>query len=326
MHKILIAGGTGFVGKSLIGRLTKKQSLVGQATNKQSIVGQATNKEKEYTVHILSRKKNNKPVTGVQFFYWNPETNEYDPKAFEGVDCVVNLSGAGVADKRWTEDYKQTIITSRIQSIFTLALAMKETNNQVQTVINASATGWYGPDNEAGVNKDGFTEEDPPANTFFGDVCKQWEDAATIFSDLGKRLVILRIGVVLHPDGGMLKELLKPLRFGIATILGKPKRVISWIGMEDLCSMIIFAANNNIAGIYNAVSQQPATNRQLVIQLAKAKRRWFIPVRVPAFIIRMIAGEFSKELLGSVRVNGQKIAKAGFTFNCPDITLALAAR
>jgi NAD dependent epimerase/dehydratase family enzyme len=138
--------------------------------------------------------------------------------------------------------------------------------------------------------------------------------------------VILRIGVVLHPDGGMLKELLKPLRFGIAPVLGKPDRIISWIDMEDLCRMIIFAANNNISGIYNAVAPQPATNRQLVIQLAKAKRKWFIPVRVPAFIIRMIAGEFSKELLGSVRVNGQKIVNAGFTFNFPDITRAVAAR
>lgn len=306
MQTVLIAGGTGFVGKHLV------QLLLQQG----------------YRVHIFSRKKNNAPQTGnVKMFYWNPEKEEYDPRAFDGVETLVNLSGAGVADKRWTDDYKKEIISSRTQSIRVLAKALKETvNNTVHTVINASATGWYGADTAASVQKGGFTEDDPPAETFFGVTCKQWEDAAQVFHTMEKRLVILRIGIVLHSEGGMLKELLKPLRFGIAPILGKPGRMISWIQMQDLCRMILFAAENKqINGVYNAVNIVPAVNSKLVTAVARSRNRFFIKMRVPDFLLKIIAGEFSTELLNSVSVSGKKIADAGFTFRFPDITPAVSA-
>jgi uncharacterized protein len=306
MQTILIAGGTGFVGKHLVSLLVRQG----------------------YGVHILSRKKTagegNSDAT--RFFYWNPETGEYDPHAFEGVEALVNLSGTGVADKRWTAAYKKEIITSRTDSIQLLAKAIKETPNNIQSVISASATGWYGADTEASINKGGFTEDDPPADSFFGETCKQWEDAARLFAETDKRLVVLRIGIVMHPDGGMMKELLKPLRFGIAPVLGKPGRMISWIQMQDLCRMIQFAVENKqLNGVFNAVNINPISNGKLVTEVAKSKNRFFIKMPVPTFLLKIMVGEFSTELLNSVSVSGNKIAAAGFTFRLSNIADAVVA-
>ncbi len=300
MQTVLIAGGTGFVGKHLVALLLQQG----------------------FAVHILSRNKHaaQKNTANTRFFYWNPETGEYDAAAFAGAEYLVNLGGAGVADKRWTPAYKQQIISSRTQSIQLLAKALDNTPNNIRTVVSASATGWYGSDTEASVSRGGFTETDAPADTFFGHTCKQWEEAADLFRTNGKRLTILRIGIVLHPDGGMLKEILKPLRFGLAPVLGRKNRMLSWIKMEDMCRLIVYALQEKkVEGVYNAVAPQPATNGAIVTAIARKFRKFFIKMPVPAFMIKLIAGEFSNELLNSVTVSSKKIQEAGFSFLYHDI-------
>lgn len=293
MPSILITGGTGFIGNHLMPLF----------------------QQEGYTIHIFTRKKDVPGKNGIKYFTWNPQTGEYDPKAFDGVGCILSLSGANVADKRWTAAFKKEIIDSRVDSIKLLVKALEETPNTVHTVINASATGWYGSDTEASVAKGGFKEDDPAADTFLGDVCTQWEKAAHLFSALNKRLVILRIGIVLHPDGGMMKELLKPLKFGIAPVLGSPGHIISWIHLEDICRVLLFAAQNEgMNGTYNAVTTTPVTNGRLVKAIAKSRKKFYIKIPVPTFALRLAVGQFSEEIVRSVTVNGDKLAATGF--NC----------
>lgn len=302
MSAILITGGTGFVGKQLIPLL----------------------QQEGYTIHVFTRKKDIAEKNGIKYFTWNPETGDYDPKAFDGVEYILSLAGAGVADKRWTSFYKKEILNSRVESIQLLVKALKETPNTVHTVINASATGWYGADTPASVAQGGFTEDDPAAGTFLGSVCRQWEEAAHLFSTLNKRLVIFRIGIVLHPDGGMMKELLKPLRFGLATVLGNPQQVISWIHVHDLCRAMLFAVQHKkVEGIYNAVNTTPVTNSELVTAIAKSRKKFYIKIPVPRFILKIMVGQFSEEITRSATVNGKKLANAGFRFNYTEINEAV---
>jgi uncharacterized protein (TIGR01777 family) len=167
-------------------------------------------------------------------------------------------------------------------------------------------------------------ESDPPANDFLGSACKQWEESIEPVTQLGKRLVKLRTGIVLSKEGGALKEFLKPLRFGIAAILGNGKQIISWIHIGDLVRMFIAAIEDDkMNGVYNAVAPGPVSNKELIIELAKARKKFYIPVYVPPFILKIVLGEMSIEGLKSVMVSCEKIQQAGFTFHYPGIRAAL---
>lgn len=304
MSSILITGGTGFIGHHLVPLLQREG----------------------YTIHVFTRKKEVAGKNGIRYFTWDPQTGDYDPRAFDGVTYILNLAGANVADKRWTSSYKKEIIDSRVLGIQLLANALKETPNSVQAVISASATGWYGSDTEDSLAKGGFTENDPAAESFLAQVCRQWEDAAQQFAALNKRLVLFRIGIVLHPDGGMMKELLKPLRFGLAPVLGAPGQVISWIHLDDLCRLMLFAIRQeNMQGVYNAVTTTPVTNSRLVTAIAKSRKKFYIKIPVPRFALKMITGQFAEEITRSATVSGNKLANAGFLFNYTKIEDAVAA-
>ena len=141
--------------------------------------------------------------------------------------------------------------------------------HQVKTVVTASAIGWYGPDTEQSLQY-GFTETDPVDAAFLGDTCKQWEDSVKPIETLGIRLVTLRIGIVLNKQGGALAEFIKPAKFGLATIFGTGNQMVSWIHYKDLCKMILFGIETNtIHGVYNAVSPEPTSNKDLIIAITK---------------------------------------------------------
>jgi uncharacterized protein (TIGR01777 family) len=147
----------------------------------------------------------------------------------------------------------------------------------------------------------------------------QWEKAIEPVKE-HKRLVIFRTGPVLAKEGGMLKEFIKPLRFGIAPMLGNGKQVISWIHIDDVVRMFMMAIENEtVEGVYNAVAPQPVTNKQLVLQLAHARNKFYIPVYVPSFALKIMLGEMSVEVLKSARISSEKIEKAGFVFNYPGL-------
>jgi uncharacterized protein (TIGR01777 family) len=240
-------------------------------------------------------------------------------------DFIIHLAGAGVADKRWTEDRKKEIVNSRTESSMLLIKGLQQTPNKVKAIISASAIGWYGEDEKSKNNKRGFTEDMLSDTGFLGETCRLWEESINPVERLGKRLVKFRLGIVLSNDGGALTEFKRPIQFGIAAVLGSGKQVISWIHLEDLCRMMIYAIKNEtMQGVYNAVAPKPVTNKELTLVLAEKMRgRFFVSLHVPAFLLKLVFGHLSVEVLKSATVSSEKIQSAGFGFSYSTIDAAL---
>jgi len=304
MATILITGGTG---------------LIGQALTKALL-------EKNYKVIILSRQPGMQEAeTGnLSFAQWDINSQQIDKAAIGSADYVIHLAGAGVADKRWTKKRKQEIVNSRVKSGEIIVKALQEIQNNVKAVISASAIGWYGPDPVV-PNPKPFREDDPYDKSFLGETCKVWEASLEPLKKLGKRLVKLRTGIVLSNDGGALKEFKSPLHFGVAAILGNGNQVISWIHIDDLVRLYISAIEDqNMNGVYNAVAPHPLSSKKLTLQLARIQRgNFFIPVHIPSFVLKMVIGEMSIEVLKSATVSCDKIHYCGFVFLYPSAEAAL---
>jgi len=300
MATILVTGGTGMIGKALTKALIK--------------LG--------HRVIILSRHKKESSDKNIAYAQWDLDAQTIDAAAVQQADCIVHLAGANVGQGHWTAKRKKEIVASRVQSGQLLVKALKENKNNIKTVVSMSAIGWYGPDAQV-PNPQPFVEENGPDNSFLGTTCQQWEGAIKPVESLGKRLVIYRAGIVLSNEGGAYKEFKKPVQMGVASILGSGKQVVSWIHMDDMVRLVVFAIENeSLKGVYNAVAPNPVTNQQLVTQIGKEKG-FYIPVPVPAFALKMALGEMSIEVLKSATVSSQKIEKAGFTFAYPTIEKAV---
>ncbi len=304
MTTILITGGTGMIGKALTFALL----------------------EKNYKVIILTRQTKllSHDPGNVTYGAWDINKQTIDKEAIARADYIIHLAGAGVADKRWTKKRKQEIINSRVKSSELLVRAIETYPNKVKALISASAIGWYGTD-AANSETRPFREDDPHDKTFLGEACKLWEDSIEPVKKSGKRLVKLRTGIVLSNEGGALKEFKKPLRWGVASILGDGKQIISWIHIEDLVRLYITAIEDEtMQGVYNAVAPIPVSNKKLVMEMARIQKgKFFIPVYVPSFILKTILGEMSIEVLKSATVSADKIHYTGFIFLHPTIEAAL---
>jgi uncharacterized protein (TIGR01777 family) len=308
MSSVLITGGTGLVGTAV----------------------KALLEQKGYEVVLLTRSKT--PLKGQA--HWDINAGTIDSTAIAAADFIIHLAGAGVADKRWSTARKQEILDSRTKSSALLIKALQETPNKVKAVISASAIGWYGPDqinahNIEGTAK-GFVETDPSHPDFLGTTCAAWEASiAPVTANtngLQKRLVCLRTGIVLSKSGGALKEFLKPLAVRMAAVLGNGKQMISWIDVRDLAKMFVYALENeNISGSYNAVAPAPVSNKTLTQTLAKVLYgSFYITTYVPSFVLKIMLGEMSIEVLKSTTVSAQKIQDTGFVFDYPEISKSLS--
>ena len=202
--------------------------------------------------------------------------------------------------------------------------SLKTIPNKVKTVISASGISWYGAD-DINISKP-FTESDPPANDFMARTCQQWENAIEPASFLGKRLIKFRIGPALSTDGGAYAEFKNPLRFGVAGIIGNGKQIMSWIHIDDLVRAILYGMENEkMEGVYNAVAPKPASNKELILKIAKKlEGSGFIAVHVPSFALKIVFGEMINEILKSTTVSSEKIQKEGFIFQYPDLGSAIS--
>ena len=205
MKTVLITGGTGMIGSALIKELIKN----------------------DYDVIVLTRDASQyKSTARLLYAEWNIKDETINTKAIGKADYIIHLAGANVAEKRWSKKRRKEIVDSRVQSGKLLVKALKEIPNKVKVVVSASAIGWYGPDAQT-PNPKSFIETDNAANGFLGTTCQQWESAIQPVTQTGKRLVILRTGIVLSNDGGAFVEFKKPMQFGVASILGNGKQIVS---------------------------------------------------------------------------------------------------
>lgn len=308
MPTILLSGGTGMVGRELTKQL----------------------RARGYQVIILTRSIPHSPSsdTGIRYARWSVKDQQIDADAVRAADYVIHLAGAGVVDQRWTPAYKEEILRSRTESAKLLVDAIQKHQPKIKAWINASAIGWYGPDPvPLPTGWTGFSEEAPAHSDYLGTTCAAWEASTYPAEALGIRTVRLRIGIVLSKTGGALAEFVKPIRFGIAGVLGSGNQMISWIGVQDLCRMFIHALENeSMRGSYNAVAPQPVSNRTLTLSLAKhLNGKWFIPMPVPGFVLKIMLGESSIEVLKSTTVSSKKITDTGFQFLAPDIRSCIEA-
>lgn len=292
MAQVLIAGGSGLIGRRLTALLIQSG----------------------HEVSWLSRTSGHK--NGIKTYAWNPYKGEYDPAAFKNAEVLISLAGTSVSDNAWTSSYKKEIIKSRTDAAAILLHAIKNTPNKIKSLIAASATGFYGNRND-----ELLTEESPSGKGFLSETAKQWENA---YSTASVRTVLIRIGVVLSPNGGALPEMTKSLRFGICPILGNGNQYMPWIHIDDLCNIFLFAMENErLSGIYNGVSPVPEKHLRLMNDLRGILAPYSLRMRVPSFALRMLMGERSAIVLDSARASASKIMLAGYSFRYTDLTTAL---
>lgn len=294
MATILLCGGTGFVGARL-------QTLL---------------REQGHHVRLLTRTPQ-----GPDQFAWDTRAGTIDDQAVQGVDAVINLAGAGIADGRWTAARRREIVESRVQSAALLRQAFQRTGQLPAVYLSASAIGYYGNSGELLMHE----TDEPTDRGFLATTCLAWEQAADEVAALGIRTVKFRIGVVLGQEGGALREIIKPLRLGLGSYFGDGRAWYSWIHRDDLCRMFIWALENKpVAGVFNAVAPHPARNRHLVEAAAQGLRKKVLYAPVPAFALRLALGEMADTILFSTRVSAEKIQAAGFEFGFTKVDNAMA--
>jgi uncharacterized protein (TIGR01777 family) len=249
-------------------------------------------------------------------FTWDITRGVMDAEALTGVEAIIHLAGAGIADKPWTEKRKQEIRDSRTRSTRLLFDQLKKGNHTVKTFVSASAIGYYGFAGGETV----FTEDSKPGSDFLASVVKDWETEIDRIQELGIRTVKIRIGIVLSEKGGALKAMANPVRWGVGAPLGTGKQYMSWIHVDDLCRMFVYAVKNeHLHGAYNGVGPVWVSNRELTEVIAKVLKKplWLPPV--PGIVLKLMLGEMADLVLKGSKVSGEKIAQAGFTYHYPDL-------
>jgi uncharacterized protein (TIGR01777 family) len=274
-------------------------------------------RSKGYLIKGLSQNKNNLSDT---VFYWNVRENFINEEAVKGIDYVIHLAGAGIADKRWTEKRKKEIINSRVDSSALLAHTLQKNNVKLKGFIGASGAGFYG----AITNENLYTESSLPGRDFIAECCVKWENSYLPYRNFTERLIILRLGTVIGKDEGFLKKMLPIVKLGLGSPLGNGEQYMSWIYVEDLTRLVEFClSDNSIDGTYNAVASEQIRNKVFMQQLAKSLHSPFFMPAVPGFILNLIFGQIAHVLLNGVKVSNQKIMDAGFTFSVNTIQEAL---
>jgi uncharacterized protein len=296
--RALVTGATGFVGSHLLARL-----------NRPMVLSRDTDRARQ----VLAK-------FNIESYRWDPMSGPPRPEVFEGIDTVFHLAGDPVADGRWTAEKKRRIRESRVQGTRNLVAGLRQLSEKPQVLVSASAVGYYGSRGDEVLD-----ESSPPGDDFLADVCRAWEQEALAASDLGIRVVMVRIGIVLGRDGGALKKMLTPFRLGVGGPLGNGRQWMPWVHVDDLAAMFMHAAEHaEVTGPINGVSPNPITNKEFTKALAAAVHRpAFLPT--PYFALRVALGEFAKILFDSQRVVPRKALATGFQFRYPEIGPAMEA-
>ena len=246
---------------------------------------------------------------------WDPAAGLKDPSRLETVDAIVHLAGENIAERRWTPALKDRIRRSRVEGTRNLVKSLALTARRPKVLVSASAIGYYGDRGEMLLD-----EKAPAGDGFLADVCRDWEHEAQAATELGMRVVSVRIGVVLSQKGGALAKMLLPFKLGAGGIIGSGKQYWSWIGLHDLVRILAFCVeHDSIQGPVNAVSPNPMTNYNFTKGVGHALHRPTV-FPLPAFMAKLVLGEMANDLLlASSRVTPAKLLQHGFEFHFPEL-------
>ena len=286
--KILLTGGTGFVGRRLVDALIQKN----------------------YEIILLSRNPHAIPThPQIRSSGWNGK--EINPSLIEGCYAVINLAGESIAGARWTTDQKKGILESRINAANAVVQAVKQASQKPAVLLNASAVGYYSGSGEE------VTENSPPGTGFLADTCKEWEQAARAAERSGARVVFLRLGIVLEKGGGALSKMLLPFKLYAGGPLGSGEQWFPWIHRQDVIDVILFPLDNPISGRVNLTSPGGMKMKDFCKVLGRVMNRpsW---VPLPAFVLRILLGEMADLLLKGQRAVPKKLLDYGYRFRYPE--------
>jgi uncharacterized protein (TIGR01777 family) len=296
--KILVTGASGFIGSALCDSLlVRGDTVVGLSRDP-------------------SKARGTNP--SVSWHAWEPLLERPPAEAFEGVDAVVNLLGEKI-DQRWTGEAKERIMESRRTGTHNLIGTVAGLERKPRVLVNQSAIGFYGDRGDSIMDESGSSGEG-----FDAEVVREWEAAASEGEATGVRLVIVRTGHVLDPDGGFLAKLLPPFRLGVGGPLAGGDQYVSWIHVEDEVGLILWAIENEaVSGVVNLTAPNPVTNRELSKALGRALHRP-ASMPVPGFALDlMYGGEFGAVLRGGQRVLPRRALDLGYEFRHPELDEAL---
>lgn len=294
-NRILVTGGTGFIGQSLCPALQSKG----------------------YALTVLSRQSQDQ----VQALCGRVEavSDLADLKGHHGFNAVINLAGEGIADKRWSEARKQILRDSRVGLTRSLADVVQSWETPPEVLISGSAVGFYGNQGSRKV-----TEDTAPVDEFTHRMCRDWEAEALAIGSDSTRVCLSRTGIVVGPGGGFLKRMLLPFRMGLGGRIGNGQQYMPWVHREDVVSALIWMLETPEAnGAYNVVSPNPVTNRQFTAELAGVLHRPAI-FPVPETVLKIAMGEMARLLLTGQQAIPKKLTDEGYRFHYPDLEPALA--
>jgi len=270
-----------------------------------------------HQLHVLSRHAGTNLPAGVRLSAWDPVRGEPPAESLRDADAVIHLAGEPVA-QRWNAMVKQRIAASRVEGTRNLVLALAKLPRRPQTLVCASAVGYYGSR-----GSEILTESSAPGSDYLAEVCAAWERNAREAESLGIRVVSIRIGIVLDARGGALARMLPPFRLGLGGRLAGGSQWMSWIHIADLAALFRHALLHPLSGPVNGVAPAPVTNAEFTRALAAAvKRPALFPV--PAVALKLLFGEMSEALLASQRVLPRAAESAGFRFQFANVAAALA--
>jgi len=296
--KILITGATGLIGKKLTSDLLSKGYSVNYLTTRNSQI-----------------KSSNK----INGYYWNPEKEIIDLECFKDVDTIINLAGSNIA-KRWSRSNKLQILKSRTQSLNLLKDSILKNNLNIKKIISASAIGIY-PSSFDRV----YTENtNLISSSFLGKVVREWELAVNSFNDLKIEIAIVRIGLVLSKDGGILSKSLFPIKFGVGSFFGSGMQWQSWIHIQDISNIFCHILKNDLVGIFNGTSPNPITNKEFTIKLSKFLNRPLIFPNLPKWLMSLILGEMHIIIFESQNITCNRLSQTKFNFKFDNFDHAIA--